>query len=337
MSHQKTDIPVSIITGFLGSGKTSLINHVLKNSGQNIAVIVNDFGDINIDAMLVAQQTDEKIELSNGCICCSMGESGLDDTIEQLLKQNKNIDAIIIEASGIAEPFEVKKMLLMSKVKNITYGGLLYVVDAVHFEKTRKQHSSLEAHIKTADCIVLNKIDELQKSVQQKCITEIRNLNKNAPIVKTNYGAIDPEFLFNAESGLDKSQQLSLAHAQEDHSQHLHSQFTSYTFSTKEPLSPKKFLTFIKNSLPGIFRIKGFVYFGMKGLEQKLVVQKVGKRVQLYTESWEESEEALTKLVFIGIDIKEGELKKQLDSCIDKTPDDIAPGEMLDVRSYVKD
>lgn len=336
MSYQKTDIPAIIVTGFLGSGKTSLINHILKHSDQNIAVIMNDFGDINIDAMLVAQQTDERIELSNGCICCSMGESGLDDTIKQLLKQNENVASIIIEASGIAEPIEIKRMLLMSKIKSITYGGLLYVIDAAHFEETRKQHNSLEKHIKAADCIVLNKIDELQKDAQQKVTLEVRNLNKSSPIVKTNYGVIDSELLLSMESSSGKNQQLSLAHALEDHSQHLHSQYASYTFNTKEPLDPKKFLAFIKSSQQGVYRIKGFAYFGMKGLEQKLVVQKVGRRLHLYTEGWEESELIETNLVFIGININKSVLQDELDACVDKNPDSMAPGEMLDVRDYIK-
>ncbi len=339
MSDKKTDIPVIVIAGFLGSGKTTLLNHLLTHSeGKKIAVIVNDFGDVNIDAMLVAGKTDEKIELSNGCICCSMGENGLDETIENILKQNKNIDVIIIESSGIAEPAEIKRMVIMNKVKGIEYGGLLYIVDSVHYQEIKRAHADIKNHLKVADCIVLNKMDAIHENEKAVIIKECEAINPNVPILKTQFGEIDTRLLFDIDTS--SSQQLTLAHIYDnyhhDHGSHLHSLYTSFTFQTKRPLQPQAFLDFIKRPLKGVYRAKGFAYFGMKGLEQKLVVQKVGNKLHLFTEGWSEKETTETKLVFVGIEFDELALSRQLESCIDKTPEEISSGEMLDIRNYIK-
>lgn len=335
MTEKKIEIPILIISGFLGSGKTTLLNYVLKHSeGKKIAVIVNDFGDVNIDAMLVAGKTDEKIELSNGCICCSMGENGLDETIENILKQNQKTDAIIIESSGIAEPSEIKRMVISSNIKETSYGGLIYVIDAKNYENTKKLHPDIEDHIKVADCLVLNKIDTVEGREEKLIAGECRKLNQLAPIIKTQFGEVNPRILFDINSL--GQQQLTLAHIHDEHSSHMHARYVSFTFKTQKPLHPQLFLDFIKAPRQGVYRIKGFAYFGMKGLEQKLVVQKVGKRLHLFTEAWQEEEEIATKLVFIGVDINELALKERLGECIDKTPDNILSGEMLDVRSYIK-
>lgn len=318
----------------MGSGKTTLLNYVLKHSeGKRVAVIVNDFGDVNIDAMLIAGKTDEKIELSNGCICCSMGDNGLDETIENILEQSPKTDAIIIESSGIAEPSEIKRMVITSRVKDISYGGLVYVVDAKNYQEIKKLHPNIKEHIQTADCLVLNKIDGVKSDDEAATVKDCKAVNQTAPIIKTQFGEVDPRILFDIETV--GQQQLTLAHSHDDHSSHMHARYIAFTFQTRKPLRPQEFLNFIKAQKQGVYRIKGFVYCGMKGLEQKLVVQKVGKRLHLYTESW--NEEVETNLVFIGVDIDESELKEQLNACIDKTPDNIAPGEMLDVRDYIKD
>src|SRR5690606_34032532 len=154
------------------------------------------------------------------------------------------------EASGIAEPSEVKRMLLMSKNKNVTYGGLVYVIDAAHFNETKATHSDVEKHVALADCVVLNKIDLINSQSEEEIIALCRAINKQAPILKTIYGEVDPKFLFDIE--VEETQQLTLAHQHDDHALHMHSQYTSLEFITSEPLSPKHFLEYIKKPLTGI-------------------------------------------------------------------------------------
>lgn len=183
-------IPVIVLAGFLGAGKTTLLNHILKQSlGLRIGVIVNDFGAVNVDALLVAKQTDQKVELSNGCMCCTLGEGGIDETLEQLAYSGSPIDAIVIEASGIAEPGEIAFLVQASKNKHVEFAGIVYVIDAENFHSVQQD---VTEHIKLADIILLNKADLVAES-KLKAITEsCEVLNARAPILATTHGQLDP-------------------------------------------------------------------------------------------------------------------------------------------------
>jgi G3E family GTPase len=123
-------IPVVVLAGFLGSGKTTLLNHLLRTSGgTRIGVVVNDFGRINIDAFAVSAQVDSMVSLSNGCLCCAVDGTELDAMLEKLA--SADLDVIVIEASGLAEPSTLVRMVLQAP--GVEYGGLIYVVDAVEF------------------------------------------------------------------------------------------------------------------------------------------------------------------------------------------------------------
>jgi G3E family GTPase len=155
-------IPVVVLAGFLGSGKTTLLNHLLRNrAGNRIGVIVNDFGSTEIDAMTVAGQVGSTVSLGNGCLCCAVDASQLDTYLETLTRPSARLDAIVIEASGLAEPQELVRMLLASDNPHIRYGGLVEVVDAAEFAATRERHPEIDRHLSVADLIVLNKTDRV--------------------------------------------------------------------------------------------------------------------------------------------------------------------------------
>lgn len=168
--HQLTpphtsQIPVVVPAGFLGSGKTTLLNHLLRNrSGNRIGVIVNDFGSIEIDAMTVAGQVGSTVSLGNGCLCCAVDASELDTFLETLTRPSARLDVIVIEASGLAEPQELVRMLLASDNPHIRYGGLVEVVDAAEFPATRARHPEIDRHLAVADLIVLNKTDRVTEA-----------------------------------------------------------------------------------------------------------------------------------------------------------------------------
>lgn len=121
---RKQQIPVIVLAGFLGSGKTTLLNHLLRHrAGNRIGVIVNDFGSIEIDAMTVSGQVGSTVSLGNGCLCCAVDVSELDTFLETLTRPAARLDVIVIEASGLAEPQELVRMLLASDNPHIVYGG----------------------------------------------------------------------------------------------------------------------------------------------------------------------------------------------------------------------
>lgn len=325
------------LTGFLGAGKTSLLNHILKeNKGLKIGVIVNDFGAINIDSLLVARQTDSKLELSNGCICCAVEDSGLDDAISQLAHTGSTLDYIVIEASGLAEPRELVNILENSRNKFARLDGVIAVVDAESVTELSEKHPDFFKQLEVADIIVLNKADLVTEKKLDEASGYLKFLNDRAHIITAKHSIVDTRLLLDVDTLKKreplKGEQLSLAD-DEDHSEHLHETFHKMEFTTSKPLDPKKFEFYMSQGISdGVFRAKGFVYFGIKGLEQKFIFQKVGGRYTLKLDDWH-GQPTKTDLVFIGSDFDEKKLKTDLENLIDDKPDDIA-GNLLDLSSY---
>ena len=121
-------IPVIALTGYLGAGKTSLLNHVLRAPGARIGVVINDFGDVNVDAALVSGQVDEPVSIAGGCVCCLDDDNGLDEALEKLSDPRLALDAIVVEASGLADPVAVSRLIRFSGVERVRPGGVVDVI-----------------------------------------------------------------------------------------------------------------------------------------------------------------------------------------------------------------
>lgn len=315
-------IPVVVMTGFLGSGKTTLLNHLLHNKGgARIAAIVNDFGSVSVDAMLIAGQVDAVLSLANGCLCCATDADGLDAMLAKLARPGE-IDLIVIEASGLAEPRDLIRMMVASQNTGITFGGLVEVVDAAEFDVTSVLHPELVQHLKAADLVVVNKID---RAADPDGVTEsVRALSCGAPVVATEFGRIDPALLFDpAPPRGDRARQLSFedlvaeVHPDADHHahEHLHTRYQAVEFVTDEPLHPRRFLDFLTDRPAGLYRLKGFAYFGVPGHQEKFEVQTVGGFVRFARTRWEHGEEHGTQLVMIGAGIDTAALLDRLRGC----------------------
>ncbi|MCI3933533.1 CobW family GTP-binding protein [Streptomyces sp. AN091965] len=208
---REQQIPVVVLTGFLGSGKTTLLNHLLHRSGgSRIGAIVNDFGSIEIDAMAVAGQLgDSTVSLGNGCLCCAVDASELDVYLERLARPSSRIDVIVIEASGLAEPQELVRMVLASENPHIVYGGLVQVVDAAEFDATRQRHPEVDRHLKIADLVVVNKADRVPTGERDRVLDEVRRHTDRAAVVAATYGRVDVELLLDRKPVGERVGQLS--------------------------------------------------------------------------------------------------------------------------------
>ena len=324
-------IPVIMISGFLGSGKTTLLNHLLKSSPNlKIGAIVNDFGIINIDSKLISNGINEqKIELSNGCICCMIGDNGLSEPLSKLANKDSQLDAIIIEASGIAEPYDLLKTLQYSGNQYSYFGGNIYLIDAQNFENSTSDFPThFKKCLKASDIIVLNKTDLVSEVKIQEIHKFIRKSNPNSPIIESQNSKINPDLIFSWQ----KSKQKNEEH-EHDHKDHIHNQFQSLAFETEKPLNPQKFISFLDNLPKNLFRMKGICYFGMKGYEQKYIVQLVGKTIDIYTEEWKD-ELPKTEFVLIGSEINKSEILTKLRDLEDKNPDEITPQNMVNFERF---
>ncbi|AWN29923.1 CobW family GTP-binding protein [Streptomyces sp. NEAU-S7GS2] len=369
-------IPVVVLAGFLGSGKTTLLNHLLGNGdGTRIGAIVNDFGSIEIDAMTVAGHVDSMVSLGNGCLCCAVDTSELDTYLERLARPSARIDVIVIEASGLAEPQELIRMILASDNDRIVYGGLIEVVDAAEFDDTRTRHPELDRHVGIADIVVLNKADRIGDAARQSLMDTLGGLAPGRPVICTAYGRVDPELFFDRGPGEDHDaavRQLSFedllreaaangaaahdAHDAHDvhdaddrcghpgdcghpghthHAGHLHAAYESVEFTSAEPMHPRRLMDFLDSRPAGLYRIKGFVHFDVPENRQKFTVHAVGDFLRFYPGPWPKGEERCTQLVMIGSGIDAPALRKELENCRQSAPSEADPNSMWGVLRYV--
>ncbi|WP_405998063.1 CobW family GTP-binding protein [Streptomyces sp. NBC_00829] len=342
MSPSKEQIPVIVLAGFLGSGKTTLLNHLLRASrGTRIGAIVNDFGSIEIDAMTVAGQLgDSTVSLGNGCLCCAVDASELDVFLGKLARPAARLDVIVIEASGLAEPQELVRMVLASENERIVYGGLVQVVDAAEFDGTRERHPEIERHLALADLVVLNKADRVDDAAGRRLREEIAPLARSAAVTTAAYGRIDPEMLFDCRPRTERVGQLSfedLVEGDDDHTDHLHTAYETVSFSAAEPLHPRRLLDFLDSRPDGLFRIKGFADFGDLDAHNRYAVHAVGPFLRFYPEPWPAGARRATELVLIGTGIDTAALTRELDGTRVTRPQD-APDEhsMWGVLRYVQ-
>ncbi|MFF8731144.1 CobW family GTP-binding protein [Streptomyces sp. NPDC015171] len=350
-SRTPQQIPVVVLAGFLGSGKTTLLNHLLHRSGgSRIGAIVNDFGAIEIDAMAVAGALgDSTVSLGNGCLCCAVDAGELDHYLERLAAPAAGIDVIVIEASGLAEPQELVRMVLASEHPGIVYGGLVEVVDAAEFDATRAKHPEIDRHLALADLVVVNKLDRADDA--GRALELVRSLTDRAAVVPATYGRIDPEFLFDCRPSEERIGQLSFDdlhdHTHDEHTEdapghdgphgdgphgdgprhdgrghatHLHTGYDSLSFTSDEPLEPRRLMRFLDSRPEGLYRIKGYVGFGPYDPRNRYAVHAVGRFLRFYPEPWAPGEDRLTQLVLIGSGIDADALGKELEACRNDAP-----------------
>ncbi|WP_338900261.1 GTP-binding protein [Streptomyces sp. TG1A-60] len=326
-------IPVVVLAGFLGSGKTTLLNHLLHRSGgSRIGAVVNDFGAIEIDVMAVAGALgDSTVSLGNGCLCCAVDVSELDVCLGRLAEPAAGIDVIVIEASGLAEPRELVRMVLASENPRVVYGGLVEVVDAAEFLETRQRHPETDRHLAIADLVVVNKLDRAEDG--ERVLSLVRSLSDRAAVVPATYGRVDPEFLFDCRPSEERIGQLSFddlhrhTHGEDgdDHVGHLHSGYDSVAFVSGVPLHPRRLMDFLDSRPDGLYRIKGYVDFGPYDLRNRYAVHAVGRFLRFYPEPWTGGDEngdesRLSQLVLIGSGIDGTALSKELEACKDDAP-----------------
>lgn len=332
-------IPVLIVSGFLGSGKTTLLNHLLRhNGGVRIGVVVNDFGAVNIDAMLVAGQVDSMVSLGNGCICCAVDISDMDAMFDALAHRKSEIDVIVVEASGLAEPRNLIRMVRGSENEFIVYGGLVAVVDAVEYPRTRDVHPEIEQHLALADLVVLNKSDEVSETAREDVVAAVRSVIEDVPVLPVAFGAVDPALLFDRDTDDAVSVvgpvQLSLDEllredGVDDHSRHLHARYAHTEFESDAPLDPRRLVRFLERPPGNLYRMKGVVHFTIAGKRRTLFVHSVGRHIRFESVPRKRGGGHRSSIVVIGTEFDAEEVRTRLRECV------LGEGEVSDESSMM--
>lgn len=289
-------IPVIALTGYLGAGKTTLLNHVLRSPGARIGVVVNDFGELNVDAALVTGQVDEPASIAGGCICCLPDDGGLDLALARLADPKLRLDAIIVEASGLADPVAISRIIRFSGVDGVRPGGVVDVLDgAAHFD-TVDRDASPPARYAAASLVVVNKLDQIAEEqrgeVFRRIESRIRERNPHTQIVGTVAGRIDPALLYDVRAADEQPGQLSFrelffnteAHspsgAEHEH-RHEHGHADSVTVIAEGCADPGAVVELLEEPPTGVYRMKGTVAVRYRGSIRTYLVNVVGRSVHI--------------------------------------------------------
>jgi G3E family GTPase len=347
-------IPATILTGFLGSGKTTLLKRVLSEThGRKIAVIENEFGEENIDnEILVADTTEQILQLSNGCVCCTIREdlrSTLATLAEKRRKGELDFERVVIETTGLADPGPVAQTFFMDDeiAESYLLDSILTLVDAKHAESQLDARQEARRQVGFADQIFISKSELVDGPALHALMHRIKHMNPRAPQRKVHFGEvpisevfdlrgfnlnakleIDPEFLSADEHhGHDHAHDHghdAHDHEHDEHCAHPHhhahdDDVKSFVFRSDKAFNPAKLEDFLGAIVqvygPKMLRYKGVLY--MKGSDKKVIFQGVHQLMGSdLGPKWMPAEKKQSKMVFIGIDLPKDILLQGLEGCL---------------------
>ena len=345
-------IPVTILTGFLGSGKTTLLKRVLTEShGHKMAIIENEFGEENIDNdILVADTNEQIIQMSNGCICCTIREdlrATLADLAEKKRKGELDFERVVIETTGLADPGPVAQTFFMDDeiAESYLLDSILTLVDAKHAGAQLDTRQEARRQVGFADRIFISKTDLVEPAAVNALVHRLKHMNPRAPYKAVHFGEvainevfdlkgfnlnakldIDPDFL-NEDGGHAhhaSEQAHDHDHVHDEHCDHPHhhahdDDVKSFVFRSKRAFNPSKLEDFLGAIVqvygPRMLRYKGVLY--MTGSERKVIFQGVHQLMGSdLGPKWAPGEEKGSKMVFIGIDLPKDVLLQGMEQCL---------------------
>jgi cobalamin biosynthesis protein CobW len=268
-------IPVLVVSGFLGSGKTTLVRHLLadaRRTGTRVAVVSNEFGELGIDAALLSQANEDYVELTGGCVCCKLSDA-LVETLE-ILRERAHPDRIVIETSGVALPFETQLQLWRDPVRQwIADDVAIVVVNAEQLAARRDLDDTFTQQVSSADFLLLNQIDRVPAAALPGLERELRKWEPEAPLLPTVHARVAPELLFLPDLAEVRAQRRAAGGV--GSSSHRHAHFAAEELVLPEGLTGREVVARLRGL--GALRAKGFVAT-REGLR---LVQGVGARIEL--------------------------------------------------------
>lgn len=321
-------IPVIALTGYLGAGKTTLLNHVLRSPNARIGVVINDFGELNVDAGLVTGQVDEPASIAGGCICCLPDEGGLDVALTRLADPKLRLDAIIVEASGLADPVAVSRIIRFSGVDGVRPGGVVDVLDAATHFDTVDRDDTPPARYGAASLVVVNKLDQVAGGKRAEALerveARVRSLNPHAYVVGATAGRIDPALLYDVTATADEVGQLTFrelmfdAEAEpgphsHDHADGHSAHADSVTVVGDGCVDPAVVIDLLEQPPSGVYRMKGTIAVRYRASTRHYTVNVVGTSIHIAVSP---PRAAANSLVAIGMGLDTDDVRHRMRSAL---------------------
>jgi G3E family GTPase len=319
-------LPVTIITGFLGSGKTTLVNHILANQRLRVAIIVNEIGELGIDSDLIVSTSDNMLELSNGCICCSINND-LIDAIFRVLQRVPAVQHLIVETTGLADPLPVALTFLRSEFRDLVrLDSIVATADLDNFRLDFFDSQAARNQLRYADIILLNKCDLTGNQRASVVEANIRTVKPDARIIRTircraplpllmGVDLFQPERYLGAQASVSRCDSAA-GDARPHHNDHAHLSadgFDAFAFESNRPFLIARFQHFLNHQLTEhVFRGKGILWF--QECADQHICHLVGGRFSL--EKGAPTKLNRNRLVLVGQHLDKGRLRSELENCL---------------------
>lgn len=311
-------VPATIVTGFLGVGKTTLLNHILGQSqGRRFALIINEVSDVGIDDQLIERRDEEVVLLANGCICCTVRKD-LVDSIGKLL-QRGGFDYLLIETTGLASPGPIAQTFLNIPALSpyVRLDGIVTIVDVEHVEKQVTEERVCSEQIALADFIVINKIDLADASSVERIEHLLARLNPRASVLRSLHAIVDPAAIMDVEAFDVGRLGGPTCHAGHETSGQQHDLMQHVSLRLGGLLDAYRLQAFLQD-LSGrarVYRSKGIL--AIAGSRRRAVFHGVCGRFTIYWDRpWRRDETRESRLVFIGRNLDEMDIRRRLQSCV---------------------
>jgi G3E family GTPase len=332
---EEKQLPVTILTGFLGAGKTTFLNHLLKkNKDVRYAIIENEFGEQSIDGELVARPGETIIELNNGCLCCTLNDN-LYDILNSLFDRRNEFDEIIIEATGVADPTGLAEPFVSHPLvkQQFPLKGIICLVDAELIEDHLRDTEEAKGQVAFSDFLFINKTDLVTKEYLIGLQDNLQRMNPLATVLSGNRDNF-PNVTFDNKDlpvgvpflkndplfNLSKEEtQFPVSKPQAYH-QHEHTkEINSLTFNFEQSFDLQtlinNFFVYLMLHATGLYRMKGL--FFMEGSDSQYLVQSVGKRLDVQPHrNWQAGVKRESTIVFIGKNLERKDLQELLNRCV---------------------